>query len=104
MKLEHIINLAKEHGMLINSKDRLSSSNETSYFVENCYFDIEGFARSIKASAELRRLHQQAERDIILLNRAANALAMLECITDPTLAAEIRDRLMQPGALPDLRD
>lgn len=55
-------------------------------------------------AAELRRLHQQAERDIILLNRAANALAMLDCITDPTLAAELRDRLMQLGALPDLRD
>ncbi len=71
--------------------------------LENFYLGI-GRLDATGSAAELRRLHEQSKRDIILLNRAANALAMLECISDPTLAAELRDRLMQPGALPDLRD
>jgi hypothetical protein len=52
----------------------------------------------------ISRLHQQAERDVILLNRAEHALSMIDCDVDPTLLDEIRARLLQPGALPDLRD
>jgi len=57
-----------------------------------------------EAAAELRRLHQQAERDIILLNRAENLLSMMDWKADPTLSSEIRERLMHSGALPDLID
>lgn len=56
------------------------------------------------SAAELRRLHEQCKRDIILLNRAANALAMMDWKADPTLSSEIRERLMHSGALPDLID
>ena len=50
MKKEDIINLAKECGLLIDSNDRLSTSRETSFHVDSCYFNIERFAALISAA------------------------------------------------------
>lgn len=71
--------------------------------LENFYLGI-GRLDATGSAAELRRLHEQCKRDIILLNRAANALAMMDWKADPTLSSEIRERLMHSGALPDLID
>ena len=47
--MKTIIELAEECGLLINSNDRSSTSNETSFLVEDCYFDIERFVELIRA-------------------------------------------------------
>jgi hypothetical protein len=71
--------------------------------LENFYLGI-GRLDATGSAAELRRLHEQSKRDIILLNRAANALAMMDWKADPTLSTEIRERLIHSNALPDLID
>ena len=55
--MKTVIEMAREAGLLIDNNDRLSTSRTTSFYVENCYFDIERFV-AIVAAAEREQCAQ----------------------------------------------
>ena len=48
--MKTIIEMAQKCGLLIDINDRLSTSRETSFHVEICYFNIERFVAIIDAA------------------------------------------------------
>ena len=65
MTQDDIIRMAREAGLAIDTNDRMSTSRETHFWVEGCYFDIERFfktAYEAGAKDEREACAQRAER------------------------------------------
>ena len=48
MTTDDIIRMAREAGLAIDTNDRMSTSRETHFWVEGCYFDIERFVALLR--------------------------------------------------------